>query len=802
MLKPDNKSPTRLRNNDIHDTNAFKPVSKNVTEENSHFLENSISGHGVIAKEKSYKDSNIEEGFLSHNHVMLKKMQSHSKKATTRTPSPQLEKRGYASAPIRKYWQQYSNVRSGGSFDTISLRNEGSDEQTNVEVSPSRYEPDHTEVANVPFNSVNRYPPDDISTSDHAQKRMNENVVDGSHRATNSHRRSGSDGLHLNPSDRNYPYPRDDVPALDYLQKMKNDIRVERGYETPDPHKTSALNVLQPTLSYVSSKNCVPAAKNVYNGSLPQQRPAEHFKPLTSISSNFEGKSDGKGRYNLEYTKAVVNVQNESTRNGRNDFDSPSSGNHSTKGFMQSKSSTVINTEGTYEHDNLSSRSASRIIVKSKENDMVSCAGHSCLSNEDIKNGKLYDDEGLSVYQSQQLHVTTGPFILNVPENQTDLDNAKPKEDVYLHETPTGNHAFTTDDLNSPETEFYIFTTASQLATQEFNSRVEKAISPTKDAAIIKADKLLLNSQHTDLSIREDIDDMINVAPTSRYRHHYKDSVQASGFTDICESDHLHHENRRPSQEIQITNQKVQQHHDLWTSKNIKSDNLMDHRHFYEESNEIDHFQVENRHVIQRYPSFDSNIAITEDIIEILSVASSEYLQGHRTHSSIGSDSETNVVNSAQRSVIPILPPWQKDNDHIADTAPSSILSPQRQQGSSDGHEEKVKSVQNHHKSYSGHRDKVRRVGRPQPGALDTNESVYSKDLPSPLRNTLIRAMSPMLSGDSQEEDTVSEWSSRYDQSRGGFSESFHQQCCSFLACFDVTTLKEQLQTICGYKQE
>ena len=568
-------------------------------------------------------------------------------------------------------------MRSGGSFDTLSLRNEGSDESSFVEANNGnlqRSNPGSVQVTNVPLKNVPLASTKEV-----------------------------------------LPYQEPTITS-DHIHEVANDRGVEH---------TEVI------------------ASLVNDNALDQQQPHHLTTPWNKDIESISFKND---------------EPNSSARSERK-------------------------VNGSLDHVCLIQHSGENSNWQHQTNkNQVS------VSQRVPRSGTLYDDEGLSVHQHPVPSIKNGLPINSRPDfdsrrniaSQQGHVNEQSEANIPVVEIPRSSETFVEQGLNSPETEFLMFTTASQLATQDFNIRVERAISPTKDAASVRVVAPILFSESNDGVNNNSVHNMISVTPKTRYKKSHKDASRERTSDEICTFENPHDTPNDP-RSVQPTSYQDRQY--LLPSVNRSTWQL--------ESDQFDHkadglvcYQEENLHIQKKYPSFDSDIAIADDIIEVLSVTSSEEARSMQPLA-IGSDSEKEYVDIMQRLTIPILPPWQSANDIASDTAPNSYI-----------------SVQSQHSPYNENNEMTRRAGRPQPGALDTTESVYSKDLPSPLRDTLIHAMSPMLSGDSHDEDTVSEWSSRYDQSRAGYSESFHQQYCSFLACFDISTLEEQLRYICGYKRD
>ena len=671
-------------NNSIRDSSAGLPVGNPL--------------NFIAHKETAIAQSHAESYMTTSNSKIGTCLPGYKKdesiKSQNIAPSPQLEKLGYASAPIRKYWQQYSNVRSGGSFDTMSLRNDGSDEQSCVEIkNRSRSKLDNAEVSTVPFTG----------NSDHNNTKINIQKV-----ALTVQNESGYDGLHPKQLNVTSNQGRDSVTFIK-SESNKNLRKVN----SADFCNTSTRNISR--LKYSSDEN----GTDIDNAATPVNTQNESVydvvQPIIVNSSSIENQNS------ISFTKSAPNMK---IRN-------PNSVEHS-----------------TWYHDDT----------------------HQQLRTK----GQLYDDEGLSVHLSQQLFVKT--------VDQRGFIAKRAVSGIPVHETPTVGNAFSQDDLNSPETEFHIFTTASQLATQEFNTRVEKAISPTKGTALIRTTKSTRRSEKNDSVANDMFNGTTDLSPISKCKRYHNETQRALPSQEIYISDSPLF--TKPSDVLPESKHERQQGSDVWPSV-YKSDYQLENSQFDQGSHGIVHIEEEIGPIPKRFPSFDSDVAIAEDIIELLSVTSSEEIPYQDPPSLTTSDSVKKYLDNMRRSARPILPPWLNKNDNLPVTAPEDIV-----------------SVSSRQISHGGHSDRIRRKGRPQPGALDNNESVYSKDLPSPLRDTLIHAMSPMLSGDSHDEDTVSEWSSRYDQSKAGYSESFHQQCCSILDCFDLVALEEQLRTICSYKRD
>lgn len=95
---------------------------------------------------------------------------------------------------------------------------------------------------------------------------------------------------------------------------------------------------------------------------------------------------------------------------------------------------------------------------------------------------------------------------------------------------------------------------------------------------------------------------------------------------------------------------------------------------------------------------------------------------------------------------------------------------------------------------YDKHVSSDTTVGRRGNVRMVASPSVYSRELPSPLRDSLIHAMSPMLSGDTDGDD--SDASSDEGQTRDG-DWTAHQACPLLCAGLDFVTIQEQLGCFC-----
>ena len=551
---------------------------------------------------KSAGVSNDRKNTLTDQYTL----QSSCLKCREKTTADVIEKRGYASPPIRNYWREYSNVRTGGSFDSISLKNDRSEETT-------------------------------ICDSIAQQTSLVSNTLEES-----------------NSFIEKYSDQRGDE------KRQKNDFCEE----------------------------------NTICNSIPKH---------TALVSNTMKESSHVDKYldQTVYEKNHASTYKTTIPNNRS--------------FQSCPPSTA-----TYYQKN-----------NSRITDVF----------EPIPAGKLHINRSFS--QSSPLK-----------------KKAVSSSDNYMSSSPAKNKYRMKETVNSPETEFMNFSTASQRATEEFNSRVQRAISPVKSVS----EKL------HDRKVTDDA----KITPMSRYKQHSNDAanrVITIGSKNVTNA---------PDYQNQSVSLMVHGH-------NVRS-KLPPREKNAAESDFAKYVlatSLPQPPSLQRdCSSFDSDNAIADDLVEVLSMASSEEIRGGGVPKIRPRKNIPSAVKS-HRPIIPILPPFppkiqSKFSDTVANkesfegtsciTEPNDVL------------------------------DRVQRTILPKPDESWKN-SVFSKDLPSPLRHRLIHAMSPLLSDDI-DEDSLSDWSSRYDPSRTGVSEVTNAQCCTILSCFDFGTLEERLRALCRYDQK
>jgi hypothetical protein len=348
------------------------------------------------------------------------------------------------------------------------------------------------------------------------------------------------------------------------------------------------------------------------------------------------------------------------------------------------------------------------------------------------------------------------------------------------------------EDINSPETEFLNFSTAAQMATKEFNSRVRQAISQPYENSSDNLEtrmtsRLAINSKNRALAMDDIAEKHENkITPISRYKQYANEAAS------------------KPvpkQQEILESGQKFRDESGIPLSKSNDRGRYNSHKlssHDQQDTNDMyDAFKTKNNlqiaeankpFIFQKCSSsFDSDNAIADDIVEVFSTTSSEEMRALGSPAMNASESLPNST-VLEQSYIPILPPWlPTNNDQFSETVENIESFEANSIGNEQDESEGV----------------VGKTSRPRPGShwKDSNTSVYQKDLPSPLRDRLVHAMSPMLSGDTVDEDSLSEWSSRYDQSKADGSEAAHEQCCSIRSCFDFSTFEEYLRAVCRYQK-
>jgi hypothetical protein len=358
----------------------------------------------------------------------------------------------------------------------------------------------------------------------------------------------------------------------------------------------------------------------------------------------------------------------------------------------------------------------------------------------------------------------------------------------YIISTPIEQSSVMHENINSPETEFMNFSTASERATKEYNKHVQRAISPVKRISEnhYASKPFLSHAETTDASPFVTIHDGSNtddtkITPILRYKQYANDAANRAVLNGL----NVINSTKDDGIALETVNPQSKGSHDPIARTKLPPGVQPAFEPGFFRNALVP--EVRQSSMLQSTcPSFDSDIAIAEDIVEVLSVASSEEIRGEGIQKVISNENLPNAENLSPLPIRTILPPWPPPiQNQFSDTVAG------KESFEATSCITETNDV----------RDRVQRTILPKRDTRrkNSNISVYSNDLPSPLRHRLINAMSPLLSGDTMDEDSVSEWSSRYEPSRAGGSEAANVQCCSILSCFDFGTIEEKLRAICRF---
>jgi hypothetical protein len=189
----------------------------------------------------------------------------------------------------------------------------------------------------------------------------------------------------------------------------------------------------------------------------------------------------------------------------------------------------------------------------------------------------------------------------------------------------------------------------------------------------------------------------------------------------------------------------------------------------------------------QPVDSFDSDNAIVDEIVELYSTSTSSISADERAfeYSSLRKSASIDSAQAVKDSRLPILPPRPLERA----ASPGALSRSSFDSMNYDDH---------HEEGLHGRQSTPLEMGAPRRNFLLPSPAVYSRQLSSPLRDSLIHAMSPMLSEDTDDGDSASYASSQNKRQNGEPGASF--KGCSFLCDgLDLAKLQENLQGWCRF---